>query len=257
VDVALNGPRYDAVRALNLPTLYLRSREYASIAQDQGWEVAKYCPDLAFGIDRPFTIDDSQVLDDLATSRQPKLGILLTDEIMPFQNRMAELKKSLKVLQQHYDLFFISMYHGEGNPDAPVNRIAAEGLDPSRCFFVEHTHDPMTILGTIARMDKVISMRFHGVIFSAVAGVPFISIANTGKHSLFCEQEQLKDYWINLQELTSYRLLSIIQGLDQDSTRKWNLDRQLLRISTVNRITIRSLFNLIKEKYLSPVGSKL
>jgi polysaccharide pyruvyl transferase WcaK-like protein len=255
VDIALNGPRYAAIEALQFKAIYLRSKEYAALAQQQGLPGVQYTPDLVFGIERHHAVEDAQIQEALEKSKRPKIGVILTSEIYPYPNRMQEIQKALAVLQETYDLFFISMYHGALSPDAPVNQQAAQGLDPAKCFFIDHTHDPLAILAVLSRMNRVISMRFHGVILSVVANVPFVSIANPGKHSLFCEQEMLKDYWSNLTEVTAYRITSLIQSLDSDPMLSKQLSEQLVRISTQNRNAVQVLFNRIKQDYLTGIGS--
>jgi polysaccharide pyruvyl transferase WcaK-like protein len=80
-------------------------------------------------------------------------------------------------------------------------------------------------------------MRFHGVIFSTIAAVPFISIAHRGKHSLYCEQYHLKPSYVSLDEISGYKFLSAVD----DVNGTYRIGNRLRDLSAQNRMEIKNL----------------
>ena len=182
VDVALSGPHYERLRELNFKSIVIRSQQYARIAKERGWKEVSYAPDIALSLDYP--------------NHYPvrnRIGIILTHEL-PIEKEkdilafIGYLKKAGK------DPVFIAMYDGL-YPDSVTCRRISKDLPLHR------NNSPLSVIRSIASCESIVSMRFHGSIFAAGIGVPFISLGNQGKHSLFCEQESLNDSFIDLKNL--------------------------------------------------------
>lgn len=239
VDIALNGPSWDTLVALQPKEIWCRSKEYAFIAQEQGMKQVNYCPDLGFA----FNLREPAL--NLPPTNKPRLGVVMTNEINPLSSRKDHVANALKVLSKQWEIHFISMYEGSAQSDFEVNQEIANkaGLPDAP---QHQCHDEDDAYRTIERMDMLISMRFHGVIFAVKEGVPFVSLANKGKHSIFCEQERLKQHFIELNEVTPYKLLDTVSELSKQQ----NLRRHLIGISNRNNQKVVQLVEAIKARHL-------
>jgi polysaccharide pyruvyl transferase WcaK-like protein len=250
VDIPLNGPEYKRLSNLPFREIYVRSQEYAVLSKQQGFQTT-YAPDIVFGLDVPeleVLNEDPEIKKVLDSTTRPRLGIILTHDLLEHEHMFEGLRSGLKDFQQFYDLVFISMYQGSPHSDHSINKRAAEGLDPDHCFYIHHTHDPLKILGVISQLHMLVSMRFHGVIFAAIAAVPFMSLAQPGKHSLFCEQEGLKDQWVDLRDFNYYKLISVLGRAEED---REELISKLECIACCNQQEVDGIFEHIRETWLT------
>lgn len=255
VDIPLNGPGWERLLKADFKEIYCRSMEYSAIGKEQGLPV-KYCPDLAFALDpRPELDKYSQWLfgahaeSQFKNKRYPRkrLAVLLTNELK--EHMIEHVARSLRELQEAFDVVFISMYEGEGSDSEIIDRVKEKCFNPSYpALHINHTLDPRDLLTIISRMHLVISMRFHGSIFAAASGVPFLSLANKGKHSQFCEQEWVKDCFLELQELTAYKLSHAVYMLHEERASFW---QKLRKTAAENRREVVETMNLIKRTWLA------
>jgi polysaccharide pyruvyl transferase WcaK-like protein len=243
VDIPLNGPNWDRMRQFNFKEIFCRSREYAQIGHDQG-APSRYCPDLAFALKVP----DAIRLKNKAA--KPRIGIILTRELENQVNLQTEIIKALKELQGSNELYFIPMFESQIKPeisDEVFHRIVAGSLEPNdpRVHMVPYSPDPLAVLSLISQMDTLISMRFHGIIFSTIAHVPFISIANKGKHSLFCEQERLKNFFLELPDLSYYKITDVLGAIRNTPT----IPGRLRQIAESNKTYLMEVFRHVKDSW--------
>jgi hypothetical protein len=250
VDIPLSGPHYEKLLRLKFQEIHTRSEEYSGLAHAQGMRNVQYCPDLAFGLEVPPQIlmaTDPDIIQCFRESKREKLGILLTSELQPRQ--FSEMKRALLGFQKQYDLVFICMYRGKGMVDEVVHQAVSWDLDRNRLWNINRTSDPKMLLSLISQMHAVITMRFHGAIFATIANVPFVSLANSGKHSLFCEQERIKDHWVDLREFNHCKLMAQttwMLGEPRDG-----MVEKLKRISDRNREQVRMLFERARQTWLA------
>lgn len=234
VDIPVNGPKWDRLMKLPFKKVWVRSKEYALIAKSQGMDAA-YIPDLVFYLDRP------------KVCRLPfkrVVGVNVTHELA--EHHYKDMAAALDQIAETAQIVFIPMYHGTTSSDVEAqNRVIGFMKRWDRVENGNFGFDPQAVLNRIAACDFLISMRFHGVIFATVAGVPFLSLAQPGKHSLFCEQERLKPQHVNLRELTVYRILDQYEAISADR----GLKSKLLGIAKANRKLVRATLQDFVETY--------
>lgn len=184
VDVHLNGPEYVRLRSMNFKSIIIRSKEYADIAKAQGWMEVSYAPDIAFSLDYPKW-----------DAVKDQVGIILTHELP--QDKEKDICQFIQYLQTLGKRpVFIAMYEGVHKPDFNVcKRIARTYYDS---IPIHKNFSPIAVIKSISTCEFVLSMRFHGSIFASAMGIPFLSIANKGKHSLFCDQENMSECFLSL-----------------------------------------------------------
>ena len=103
----------------------------------------------------------------------------------------------------------------EKHLDPGAGRIAAEGLTVPH-YFLDDAGKAGTIIGALSRMEAVVSMRLHALIFAAGQGIPLVGIVYDPKVSAFLRyigQEQFE----NLSALTEESLRRMIDRAVEQS----------------------------------------
>ena len=96
----------------------------------------------------------------------------------------------------------------EKHLDPVAGRLAAAGLDIPH-FFLDDAGSAGTIIGALSRMQAVVSMRLHALIFAAGQGIPLAGVVYDPKVSAFLRyigQEQ----FVDLAELTGQNLCAMM-----------------------------------------------
>ncbi len=116
---------------------------------------------------------------------------------------------------------------------------AAEGLSVPH-YLITKPEDPAAIIGVLARMRLVVSMRLHALIFAAGQGVPLVGIVYDPKVSAFLKYIG-QDLFVELQDLDAGKLCSAI---DQAAARERDAGavRSLLEKEHINQDIARRLY---------------
>ena len=133
----------------------------------------------------------------------------------------------------------------ENRQDPAANRLAAEGLDIPH-YFLDNAGSADTMIGALSRMEAVISMRLHALIFAAGQGVPLAGVVYDPKVSAFLRYIG-QDLFVELDSLTEHDLASFI---DQMMLRTRQQDQQSAAVQTLRQLeqgnleTARKLLDL-------------
>lgn len=124
-----------------------------------------------------------------------------------FEEKAPLFGKAAQYAYETYGLtpVFLSV---EKHLDPGAGRLAAQGLTIPH-YFLDDAGGSSTIIGAISRMQVVVSMRLHALIFAAGQGVPLAGVVYDPKVSAFLRyigQEQFTD----LDDLTEARLREMI-----------------------------------------------
>ena len=96
----------------------------------------------------------------------------------------------------------------EKHLDPAAARLAAQGLD-SPHYFLDDAGGAGTIIGALSRMEAVVSMRLHALIFAAGQGIPLAGVVYDPKVSAFLRYTG-QDNFTNLEDLTEAALRAMI-----------------------------------------------
>lgn len=99
----------------------------------------------------------------------------------------------------------------EKNQDPGANRIAAQGLEGIPHYFLDDAGSSGTIIGALARMKAVVSMRLHALIFAAGQGIPLVGVVYDPKVSAFLRYIG-QELFTGLDLLTEEQLKSMIDS---------------------------------------------
>ncbi len=96
----------------------------------------------------------------------------------------------------------------EKHQDPVAHRQAAQGLDVPH-YFLDNAGGAGTIIGALSRMEVVVSMRLHALIFAAGQGIPLAGVVYDPKVSAFLKYIG-QDLFVDLDALTEPRLEEMI-----------------------------------------------
>ena len=96
----------------------------------------------------------------------------------------------------------------EKHLDPAAARLAAQGLDIPH-YFLDDAGGAGTIIGALSRMEAVVSMRLHALIFAAGQGIPLAGVVYDPKVSAFLRYTG-QDNFTNLEDLTEAALWAMI-----------------------------------------------
>ena len=98
----------------------------------------------------------------------------------------------------------------EKHLDPGANQLAAQGLTIPH-YFLNDAGGSGTIIGALSRMEVVVSMRLHALIFAAGQGIPLAGVVYDPKVSAFLRYIG-QDQFVNLQDLTAEALCGMIDN---------------------------------------------
>lgn len=90
--------------------------------------------------------------------------------------------------------------------------------------------DPLDAGRVIAQADLVMSMKFHGLIFALMNGVPFVNIGLTRKTQLLCEDNGLGRCSVQPFSLSAPTLMAALKEAERSETRLAVADRASMLI---------------------------
>jgi hypothetical protein len=234
VDISLNGQWWDILPKCKFQNIWTRSKEYARLAVQQGLPIVSYIPDISFGLPScPTPIQ----------SGKSKLGVVLNSDLSALA--MIKIVEALQSLSSQFEIHIISMHHGKKNSDVVFNNLAVQQLKVLGVYstHLDNTYDPQIVSSYIAKMDAVISMRFHGILLAAMNAKPFLAISNPGKNSLFCEQENIEKCFLNIKDLDTSSILKRFQLVIEEP----DLPKTLRNLTTTNSELVLKLFQELRR----------
>jgi len=187
----------------------LRNQADVTLASKAG-VAARYVPDICFGIPPEKWQERGAASNIYRGGRKKRLGVILSahpqsgtgqpkqGESAYFDYLQWELASTLDHLVPYYSVHWISFSVDPDAWDEGVGYLVRRKMqNRGDQFFAAYEADrPLDQLALLSKMDLVLTMKFHGAIFSAIAGVPFISMGLTRKLTQFCEQEDLTDFLV-------------------------------------------------------------
>lgn len=235
----------ELLRDRNVKSVVLRNRKDAELAKSHGIN-AQYAPDLCFAL-QVGSIERQRL--ERKRPAKKKLGVILSAHALPgieqpdrgvssyFEFLQWELATIINFLAEWYEIYWISFSADIDNWDeaAHYNVRARMERRGGQTFIPYTPNTPLRQIGVVTQMDIVITMKFHGMIFAAMCGVPFVALGQTRKIRQFCAEEGLSDLCIAENSLQKERFLDTFKLAERDG-----LSDKLLGISERNRGLVRA-----------------
>ena len=206
--------------------LWMRNREDVEICRNNGLN-AYYTPDVCFGLPK---IDSAELT--TPTDSRKKLGIILSghavsgvDQDDPGESSYLdyfqwELAKSLDYLEEFYQIYWISMSSDPDAWDESIHYSVRKKMSQrkNQIFFPYKKDRPNEVRSIISNMDVVISMKFHGCVFSILNEIPVISIGLSRKNELLMKEAGLEDLSISPFSFQKDRFIRYIENAERPQT---------------------------------------
>lgn len=127
-----------------------------------------------------------------------------------FQEKAADFAEAARYVWEKYALtpVFISINHRSDGEVA--SEVAALMGSVPHFILSEPMPTPLTI-GLLSRMELVLSMRLHGLIFAASQGVPLVGVAYDPKVTAFLEYAQQENH-LPFEDVRSDRLCTLLDA---------------------------------------------
>jgi polysaccharide pyruvyl transferase CsaB len=138
------------------------------------------------------------------SQNSPLLGIV----IRPWKElKIEEIVKFLKIFKKEYknwEVVLIPFQYGEDY--SLLKKIKKEIPEVQ---IIKNEYLPEEILGIIKKMNFLIGMRLHSLIFASIENVPFIGIIYDKKVEEFLKEVEVEG--INLEELNSEKIFMLVK----------------------------------------------
>lgn len=120
-------------------------------------------------------------------------------------------------LSQYYDIDLIAM-SGDNNDDdlAFLNTVFSLSNNRSCMLVHEYNPNPIRTLEIVSRASLCISMKYHGIIFSLAAGIPFIDIGLTRKNAVFCAENGFDKVSVPHRSLHQERFADFVKAAESE-----------------------------------------
>ena len=125
----------------------------------------------------------------------------------------------------------------EKRQDPAAHRPAAKALDGIPHYFLDDAGDTGTIIGALSRMEVILSLRLHALIFAAGQGVPLVGVVYDPKVSAFLRYLG-EDLFMDLDALTEENLCAL---LDKAVNRAGNPEARAQAVERLRNIEGRNM----------------
>ena len=200
-----------AARVLNQSVDVITLREPDSLEELRAMGVTK--PETTLTADPALTL--RRAVDDATDSVLLRAGIPAHGKYIcfalrkwrGFEEKAPLFGKAAKYAYETYGLtpVFVAV---EKHQDPAAGRLAAQGLDIPH-YFLDDAGTAGTIIGALSRMEVVVSMRLHALIFAAGQGIPLAGVVYDPKVSAFLRYIG-QDLFTGLEDLTEEALRSMV-----------------------------------------------
>jgi polysaccharide pyruvyl transferase WcaK-like protein len=210
---------------------WLRNQEDVDELRAEGIE-ARFTPDIVFNLAPEISQRASAQAEQLQKGRK-SVALIVSNTATQDSYRsgnMAEffyaqymrliLAKIFSELTKYYDVFCIPFSSDRNDFDLGyLYDIVTNMSRQETVRILDRPMEPLEIGAIVANMDMVVSMKFHGLVFAAAAGVPFVNIGLTRKTKLICSQLGLEDLSLPPYSLTVDSVLAAVKVAESSSLR--------------------------------------
>jgi polysaccharide pyruvyl transferase WcaK-like protein len=176
---------------------------------------AEYAPDIVFALNHvekklaakkhATVILNGAILPSLATTDHATIAYA---EYLKWT-----LSKALDDLAQYYELSFIPFSNDRFNRDAAIH-YDIYGRMKATASALHKPPSPEETMRIIANSDLVVTMKFHGVVFSVLNGTPFVNIGLSRKSHQFCVEERLEKLSIDPYSFTYQKFMDAVKAAE-------------------------------------------
>lgn len=198
---------------------YFRNKEDVGLARQAGID-ADYIPDLVFALSAPGQTRIKR--------ERKRCIVILNDAINPSYSKrekaaeMAyaeyfkwEMADALSYLSEWYDLEFLPFSRDRYNMDYVIHHEVIRRMEkPANTLLLDPPSSPKNALETLEGADLVITMKFHGAVFSTIVGTPFVNVGLSRKLETFCLENSFHSFCLSPYSFTKQKLLNVVKNAE-------------------------------------------
>ncbi|KAA2211410.1 polysaccharide pyruvyl transferase family protein [Teichococcus oryzae] len=159
------------------------------------------------------------IVSNTATQDSYRTGNL--SEFFYAQYMRLNLAKLFSELAKYYDVYGIPFSSDRNDFDLGYLYDVVTNVSRQESVrILDEPMEPLEVGAVLANMDLVVSMKFHGLVFAAAAGVPFVNIGLTRKTKLICTQLGLEDLSVTPYSLTVESALAAIKVAEDEAVQR-------------------------------------
>lgn len=175
---------------------------------------AEYIPDIVYSL--------GMSCEKKSNFLRPKVAIINSLEYFPMFSASTDINDLIKLkeviinlifligrLGQRYDVDLISISRDNAHYDAVFQRILYRSIPEAWrfCRVIDDLPLNESLIGELSEYSCVFSMKYHGLVFAALAGVPFLNLSENIKNNDLMSLYGLNEYNINLQNKIDAELI--------------------------------------------------
>ncbi|MBE9605542.1 polysaccharide pyruvyl transferase family protein [Acetobacteraceae bacterium H6797] len=270
--VGLGSP--DQVQAIvaekdRIKGIWLRNEGDVAILREQGVNNARFTPDIVFNL-RP-------EVEKLAPSMQPKLlkkrkslALIVSNTATQASARNGNfieyfyaqyMRLMLAVvtdeLAKFYDIYGIPFSTDRNDYDLGyLYDVVGNMKQQASVKVFDEPLTPLEVGALIANMDLVVSMKFHGLVFAAAAGVPFVNIGLTRKTKLICDQLDFTNLGVQPYSFAYETMMGAVKRAETPETRS-ALDERRNRMYELAASEADVFVKMVTEAMHDPASMKI
>jgi polysaccharide pyruvyl transferase WcaK-like protein len=182
------------------------------------------------------------------TGKSNKLTVIMNAHVI-LHKETKELTELARVLDSaDMEISFLPMCINDDVNDVELAKKVAS-LMKSNNFKILGQQTPDSVMKEVADSRMVVSMRLHGLIFSAMAGTPFVSLGAAPKLSYFCEDS-------TVPYASCKHPIRLKSAMKLVADREESISESLRIVSKANRILVEDSLEEVSKEWL-PVQSNV
>lgn len=215
--------------------IWLRNAKDVAVLNGLGMQ-AQYTPDIVFNLR-----EEARAQRRRSDGGFKKMYVILSNNLYQDAHRLNsiritsyldyfkhELAQTLNGLSKFYQIIFLpfSMDPNDFDPGfcadifSLMNKYNRPESGEPAVRIIRQTPSPLEVMQMLGDADLILSMKFHGLIFSTLLGVPFVNIGISRKNQMFCSDNGLDHISIEEFSFSRPRLEARVKAAEDPRTRQ-------------------------------------
>lgn len=247
-----------------LQGIWLRNREDAEYLKAKGLN-AHYTPDITFQLKEKIAAEPDPMPDWPApgekllvvmpsnnaqqdAARSGKFAEYFYQEYMKFS-----LAAQLDELAKYYSVLLLPLSFDSNDMDVLYcHEIASMMRHRLKVRIAEEQLPPLKTARLVGKASLVLSMKFHGLMYATMGGVPFVNIGLTRKTEMYCLENGFADFSLRPYSFAHDPLMETVKRAEKPETRAYIENRAAELSGEAARQGAAFRENVKRRSFLTP-----
>ncbi len=203
----------------NLTRHILNKAKYITLRDQDSYEFVKNLgvknKNIEVTSDPVFTLkasEEARVLDIFENEKIPTDKKIIGISLRKWENDekiISSIIETIEKLEENYDYNYllIPMHYPE---DLNISREILKRLERKNCYVLQEKYPVEDIMGVIKKLDLILAMRLHALIYAAAEKIPIVGLVYDPKVTGLIKTLKIKNY-IKLDDFTTEELLENVE----------------------------------------------